>query len=188
MMSFNVKDYLRVYEGIFDPSFCNQVVEELQPSNWHTHSFYDEQNKKAVMHSNEFQMTHEKGIHRQQIQDGLWNVIDKYLRHDINNETYSNWNGYSAVRFNKYETGTEMHEHCDHIHTMFDGTRRGIPILSILGALNDDYEGGELIFWGDQKIHLPAGAVMVFPSNFMYPHKVKLVTKGTRYSYVSWVW
>ena len=26
---------------------------------------------------------------------------------------------------------------------MFDGERKGIPILSVLGVLNDDYEGGE---------------------------------------------
>jgi predicted 2-oxoglutarate/Fe(II)-dependent dioxygenase YbiX len=81
-----------------------------------------------------------------------------------------------------------MKEHCDHIHSMFDGTRKGIPSLSILGSLNNDYEGGELVFWQDQKIELKAGSIMIFPSNFLYPHKVVEVTKGVRYSYVSWVW
>jgi predicted 2-oxoglutarate/Fe(II)-dependent dioxygenase YbiX len=71
---------------------------------------------------------------------------------------------------------------------MFDGERKGIPTLSILGALNDDYEGGELVFWESEKIELKAGSIMIFPSNFMYPHRVDTVTKGTRYSYVSWVW
>jgi predicted 2-oxoglutarate/Fe(II)-dependent dioxygenase YbiX len=71
---------------------------------------------------------------------------------------------------------------------MFDGNRKGIPTLSILGAINDDYEGGELIFWESEKIVLKAGSIMIFPSNFMYPHKVLPVTKGTRYSYVSWAW
>lgn len=101
---------------------------------------------------------------------------------------FSSWNGYSQVRFNRYGVDTRMKEHCDHIHSMFDGQRKGIPVLSILGSLNDDYKGGDLIFWQNKKIKLKAGSIMIFPSNFMYPHKVVEVTKGTRYSYVSWAW
>ena len=61
-------------------------------------------------------------------------------------------------------------------------------VLNIGVCLNDDYEGGELMMFGDHRIHLPAGAVVVFPSNFMYPHEVKPVKSGIRYSYVSWTW
>jgi predicted 2-oxoglutarate/Fe(II)-dependent dioxygenase YbiX len=77
--------------------------------------------------------------------------------------------------------------HADHIHSMFDGERKGIPILSVLGVLNDDYEGGEFVLI-DEKIDLNKGDIIIFPSNFMYPHKVEPVTKGTRYSYISWIW
>ena len=77
--------------------------------------------------------------------------------------------------------------HADHIHSMFDGERKGIPILSVLGVLNDDYEGGEFVLI-DEKIDLSKGDIIIFPSNFMYPHKVEPVTKGTRYSYISWIW
>ena len=77
--------------------------------------------------------------------------------------------------------------HADHIHSMFDGERKGIPILSVLGVLNDDYEGGEFVLI-DEKINLSKGDIIIFPSNFMYPHKVEPVTKGTRYSYISWIW
>ena len=69
---------------------------------------------------------------------------------------------------------------------MFDGQRKGIPILSIVGCLNDNYEGGEFVMW-DKIIKIPEGAVLVFPSNFMFPHKVNPVKKGVRYSFVSWV-
>ena len=40
----------------------------------------------------------------------------------------------------------------------------------------------------DEKIDLSKGDIIIFPSNFMYPHKVEPVTKGTRYSYISWIW
>jgi predicted 2-oxoglutarate/Fe(II)-dependent dioxygenase YbiX len=71
---------------------------------------------------------------------------------------------------------------------MFDGERKGIPTLSVVGALNDDYEGGDFLMLDDEIVDIPAGSVLVFPSTFMYMHKVSPVTKGTRFSFVSWVW
>jgi hypothetical protein len=32
------------------------------------------------------------------------------------------------------------------------------------------------------------GDVIIFPSTFLYPHKVNEVKKGIRYSFVSWAW
>ena len=40
----------------------------------------------------------------------------------------------------------------------------------------------------DKEIQLKKGDVLVFPSNFLYPHKVEPVTKGLRYSIISWVY
>ena len=64
--------------------------------------------------------------------------------------------------------------------------------LSIILLLNDDYEGGKLIFKSvdlQKDLHIidvKKNRAVLFPSNFMYPHTVKPVTKGTRYSIVSW--
>ena len=58
--------------------------------------------------------------------------------------------------------------------------------------LNDDYKGGGLIF-ADQKkneikrLKLGKGSIVFFPSNFMYPHGIQPITKGTRYSIVAWL-
>jgi predicted 2-oxoglutarate/Fe(II)-dependent dioxygenase YbiX len=81
-----------------------------------------------------------------------------------------------------------MAKHVDHIHSMFDGNMKGIPILSIVGMLNDDYEGGEFVMFDDKIIELKQGDILMFPSVFLYPHEVKPVTKGVRDSFVSWVW
>jgi predicted 2-oxoglutarate/Fe(II)-dependent dioxygenase YbiX len=65
--------------------------------------------------------------------------------------------------------------------------------LSIIVNLNEDYEGGDFVFFNpfnkEEIIHsvsLKKGNVLMFPSNFLYPHSVKPITKGTRYSIVSW--
>ena len=56
--------------------------------------------------------------------------------------------------------------------------------------LNNDYEGGELSFKLDGEIETikPApGKLIIWPSNFMYPHAVKPLRKGVRYSVVAWM-
>ena len=35
-------------------------------------------------------------------------------------------------------------------------------------------------------VPVETGDILLFPSNFMYPHEVRETTKGTRYSFVSW--
>jgi predicted 2-oxoglutarate/Fe(II)-dependent dioxygenase YbiX len=91
----------------------------------------------------------------------------------------------TQVRFNRYKKGTQMRTHYDHIQSMFDGKLKGIPILSIVGLLNDNYEGGEFMMRG-KEVKLVRGDILIFPSNFMYPHKVKDITEGVRHSFVSW--
>jgi len=85
----------------------------------------------------------------------------------------------------KYEVGGKYELHIDH------GTVTNRH-LSIIMNLNNDYEGGDLIFT-DQKhneikrLKLGKGSIVFFPSNFMYPHGIKPITKGTRYSIVAWL-
>jgi predicted 2-oxoglutarate/Fe(II)-dependent dioxygenase YbiX len=85
----------------------------------------------------------------------------------------------------KYSPGCKYETHTDH----FTNAPRH---LSIIINLNDNYKGGDLIFT-DQKekeikrLELGKGSVVFFPSNFMYPHKIEPITKGTRYSIVAWL-
>jgi predicted 2-oxoglutarate/Fe(II)-dependent dioxygenase YbiX len=59
--------------------------------------------------------------------------------------------------------------------------------LSIVFYLNDDFEGGDFIF-PELKIRVrpEPGMMVCFPSNHHYSHGVEPVTKGKRYSIVSW--
>ena len=85
----------------------------------------------------------------------------------------------------KYNVGGKYEIHTDHFTT-------ALRHLSIIMNLNDDYEGGDLIFT-DQKekeikrLKLGKGSIVFFPSNFMYPHMIEPITKGTRYSIVAWL-
>lgn len=183
-------DYVKVYENFIDEETRAGAIEEIKNINWQTHSFYRPLANDFVRFDNEFDIGYGTGEYAKKVQDKLWFAIEKYILQDMSfcSEWWSTWNGYTQIRFNKYDQTTKMKLHCDHIHDAFDGQRKGVPILTILGALNDNYEGGEFIMFGDKQVDIPAGAVLIFPSNFMYPHEVKPVKAGTRYSYVSWVW
>jgi hypothetical protein len=94
-------------------------------------------------------------------------------------------------RFNRYQVGQYMNLHTDHIHSCFDGSKKGIPVISMVGVLNDDYNGGELVFYlGDDEYvpELKKGDTIVFPSAFPWKHEVKPVTSGVRYTWVTWAW
>ena len=105
-------------------------------------------------------------------------------------------NAGSSPRFNRYTPDQKMESHIDHIHSCFDGRFKGVPVLSVIGGLNNDFEGGEFTFqfgfseenYEEMPIRLEKGDVIVFPSIFPWRHQVMPVTKGIRYSWVSWVW
>ena len=97
-------------------------------------------------------------------------------------------NKFTGVRFNRYQPGQIMRQHIDHIHSIFDGKEKGIPVLSFILNFNDDYEGADLFFWDNTAFKLGKGDIIMWPSNFLYPHGVTEAISGKRYSGVTWAW
>jgi predicted 2-oxoglutarate/Fe(II)-dependent dioxygenase YbiX len=86
----------------------------------------------------------------------------------------------SGYELLKYPEGCFYIEHTD----SFKARPRAVSCSFIL---NDDFEGGEFAFFNKEfKYKLDKGDAIMFPSNFMYPHEVMPVTKGTRYSIITW--
>lgn len=190
MIPRGLQDYVKIYTDIIDPALCKETVSQLDSVRWERHCFYQAGSDSYVSYENELSVSNENIPARDLITKKLWNVLEQYILKDFSSfePWFNGWTGYSPVRFNRYDPTTQMKLHCDHIQTLFDGERKGVPILTMLGTLNDDYEGGEFLMFGDEEIIIPVGGVLVFPSTFMYPHEVRLVTSGVRYSYVSWSW
>src|SRR5262249_31098415 len=119
-------------------------------------------------------------------------AVQNYSKKFAVNSTYRTQSivtRFSYVRFNRYSVGQGMAIHYDHIHSLFDGSQKGIPVLSFVGNLNEDYEGGDLVFFnGKHPVALKTGDICMFPSCFMYPHHVQEVKRGTRYSFAAWGW
>jgi Rps23 Pro-64 3,4-dihydroxylase Tpa1-like proline 4-hydroxylase len=60
-------------------------------------------------------------------------------------------------------------------------------VLSTVGYLNDNYDGGEINFpYVGVTIKPEAGSVIFFPSNFIYVHEVRPMISGIRYAVPQW--
>jgi len=185
-----VKDYILHLNHLIPKKICNKIIEELDiDKNWHKHNWTDSQSyKKFTTKIKELYMNEtQKLTYIDELYNLVWKGLEKYiLIEKFGGEEFNSWKGFSPIRFNRYNENQVMSKHCDHITSLFTGERRGIPILSIVGVLNDNYEGGEFIMFDDYEIKFKAGDLIIFPSVFLYPHLIKPVKKGTRYSFVSW--
>jgi predicted 2-oxoglutarate/Fe(II)-dependent dioxygenase YbiX len=187
----NLLDYVKVYDNFFDEDFCKVVVSQLDKDPWNKHSYNDPIANENITYDDDLSIhaIHDT-IEKQKVNKKVWDALYKYIVEDNPpfQKWFGAWSGYTGVRFNRYDVNTNMKIHCDHIHTIFDGNLKGVPILTVLGSLNNDYIGGEFLMFGDYEIKLKTGSVIVFPSNFLYPHQVNSVKSGVRYSFVSWAW
>lgn len=65
--------------------------------------------------------------------------------------------------------------------------------FSVIVFLNNDYEGGNLVFYEPNhkdkilEVKPGVGKIVVWPSNYLFPHAAEPVKKGTRFVLVSWI-
>jgi predicted 2-oxoglutarate/Fe(II)-dependent dioxygenase YbiX len=190
-MKKNLSDYVVLNKGVISEELCDLTVKELEESNsLKKHLFHKYENEQLIEYSrggdpeNSFdKLPTSSDI----LMNVSWEVVRKYVQDDIDFHWFSSWQGFTGFKYIRYTADTEMHKHCDHIHSLFEGTRRGIPILTMISLFNDDFTGGDFIMFDDEKINLEKGDILIFPSIFTFPHTVEKLTSGTRYSAASWV-
>jgi hypothetical protein len=108
-------------------------------------------------------------------------IVEKEYEIKIKNKSFG-----SIVR---WDVGSKMAMHSDDIYTLRnDGT--GITEkhhMSGLIYLNDSYDGGEIYFSKQNLLIKPkTGDLLIFPGNINYPHEVKVITSGSRYTVPLW--
>ena len=183
-----IEDYIYVEKHI-PVELCEELIDECNRKEWQKHKWHsnytDEKTSEETKELDVMPCTQEQ---QNKITPYLAKALYDYqIKYSWPGEkTQPPWlTKFSPIRFNKYEIGNTMRVHYDNIHSVFDGKMKGIPIISIVGNLNEDYEGSEFML-RDKEIKLKAGDILLFPSGIVYPHTVKETTKGIRYSFVSW--
>lgn len=183
-----IKNYIYVKNHI-PKEVCEELIDECNKGIWEKHKwYYNVTGSLTSDTTKELDIMHSTPKQQAKMTPYIVKALEDYQeKHNVSGEkTEGPWlSKISSIRFNRYTVGTKMKEHYDHIHSIFDGKMKGVPIVSIVANLNSDYEGCEF-YCRREKIELKTGDILLFPSNFMYPHEVKEATKGTRYSFVSW--
>ena len=187
-MNTDLHAYIKVYKNAMPDEMCDQTVKYLQEANWVPEKFYFSYEgvfkppKLSLDISNDTLPNHNK------IMNFIWKSLNTYVVKDLNVPWFDSWNGFTPAKYNRYSETHGMDLHCDHIHSIFDGEKKGVPILTVTTILNNDFEGGEFTIFDEEILPLNKGDIVVFPSNFLFPHKVNPVTAGVRYSAVFWAW
>ncbi len=84
----------------------------------------------------------------------------------------------------KYYAGCFFGKHIDNYYSITKDIDRKIT-LSVQLSDDEDYSNGEFSVIGET-FKLKKGSVIAFPSYF--PHEVKVITEGIRWSLISWAW
>jgi len=179
-------DWVGHYKNILSVELCNQIIDykfNYVKSTYSTHKGLSPNKKRVEMDE---MWIRKDDIFYNDLKDAVSEVAKKYTvkmksfldRDFVVQKT-------TDFRLNKYDVGGFMSRHCDNIHHSH-GQTYGYPQASVLLFLNDNFKGGEFLVSEEQPT-IKTGEALIFPSNFMFPHEVKKITQGTRWSIVSWL-
>lgn len=183
--NLQLKNFIHIERGLIPKDTCRFVIDSIKNKSWSSHLWSTDGTDQFSYPTKELDVL-EPTPDLEDTLNPLISLSVKYYNDFIGSEKVSQVTCFSPVRFNRYQKGQTMRIHCDHIKTLFEGEVKGIPVLSIIINFNDDYKGGDLIFWDDYKVDLGEGDVVVFPSLFLFPHRIEEVTENIRYSGVAW--
>jgi len=193
-----LQDYILIIESLIPADFCDSYINEYENSDEWQQSMINDGKGGAILDdyrncctittSDPIIIRQNKDV-RQPLDDKMFSYVslalDKY-KQKLNFTTFgrsstyfgtSSDTGYDLLRYKK---SCRYGEHIDHFE-------QDPKALTCSFTLSDDYEGGAFSFFNQEKIINPLkGSAVMFPSNFMFPHEVLPVTKGIRYSMVTW--
>jgi PKHD-type hydroxylase len=204
----NLQNYYYYFQNALTPKFCDELIkygisqqEELALTGGQTNK---------VKEGKDLSEEDLKDLKKKRDSNIVW-LNDKWIYKEIQPFIHQanklagwnfDWNFSESCQFTKYKLNQFYDWHCDSWENAYsdinDKNRYGkIRKLSVTCSLSDpnDYEGGELEFdYRNQDPDKPTirkcaeiaprGSIVVFPSHVW--HRVKPVTKGTRYSLVIW--
>lgn len=181
--------YIHVFENILSDELCDMILDEYgRSSEWSDAQIGDEitpvnksiRNCKQIFISSDEIKSKNNEI-REKIDQYLFESVSKAVKLYKTNHSDFSIDIDTGYQLLKYDVGGFYVKHVD----SYKKEQRSV---SCSLSLNDDYDGGEFSFFdGDILIKSPKGSVVMFPSNFMYPHEILKVTNGIRYSIVTWM-
>jgi|Laugrespbdmm15sn_2_1035079.scaffolds.fasta_scaffold23930_2 predicted 2-oxoglutarate/Fe(II)-dependent dioxygenase YbiX len=180
-----IKDYIQITENNLPLETISSFIKFCKRLNYEKGSLVrgdvDESVRKVKIHSLSRFSSSLTEVHWCNL---LYAVIQKNIVSYNNKFKYFHVDKITDISVLKYEDSGHYDWHTDHC--------AAIPrTISVILLFNNDYKGGTLSFYDavkDEKIDIETkpGRMIMWPSNFIFPHKVNPVEQGIRYSVVSW--
>ena len=184
----NINEFIHVEDNLISPTIVAQIIRYANTVSYDVGTTIGDRNPetvKTIRNTETFPLYSLSPS----LTNAHWaNLLIHYFRIAFDNYKkkfpYVDYKRILDLSILKYETGGFYNFHIDHAEA--------IPrTLSVIILLNNDYEGGNLTFLDqaskqEKIIENKVGRLILWPSNFIYPHCVTPVTKGTRYSIVLW--
>ena len=182
MFTEKIEDAIMVYHNLIDSNFCDRCVEYMDKlCSKPLSTRVGDTDYRQVLGHTLTKKTISEQIYFKKIYDEIFHFYSTYKMRFPRLQAAE----INQIDLLKYSAGGKYLYHTDDFH----GSPRS---LSVIINLNDDYEGGNLIFTDQQdkeikEYKLGKGSIVFFPSNFLYPHSITPITKGKRYSIVAWL-
>ncbi len=186
----NIKNFIKIYDEVLPWNVLSNLIRFANVSNFHEARIGSD--AESVTDFN-VRRTYTLGlsntgvsisnVHWFNLLQFYFNKNLKQFKFDANILDYE-YRNIIDIEILKYENTGFYTWHVDHF--------ADIPrTMSCILLLNNDYEGGNLCFRNpdgseEWEVDVKPNRMIIWPSNFLFPHTVKPVTKGKRYSVVAW--
>ena len=178
-----MKKYIKIFDNAIEYKTLGNFIRYVNTVDFQDAKVGDGVVDKEIRNTSTFPLNnHGKSFTTVHWNNYLWYALNTYLKKYASEFRHVEWKFLETIEVLKYEEGGFYREHVDDF-------RENPRTLSGIFLMNNDYEGGELCFNLENEqiiIETLPNRLILWPSNFCFPHEVKPVKKGIRYSLVTW--
>jgi predicted 2-oxoglutarate/Fe(II)-dependent dioxygenase YbiX len=172
----NLIDYIHCYEDILDKDLCKKIIDNSENIDFE---------KATTIGKTNLRNCYIDWLDKKFNTD-LYEAVGRMLL--MYKKDHKNFETGMTVEDTGYQhliyIGTQENEYKEHV----DHADLYPRVLTCSFILNDNYDGGDFVFFGGKhKVPPKAGSAVVFPSNFCFPHAVTPVTNGDRHAVITWI-
>ena len=184
-----IEKYIKVVDNFLSPEQCSAIIRTFKDKSFNVAKIIKSDGKEIV--DNDTRKVSEYSLNsNKSYTETHWLRFLTYrialagFRYGVDFKLEQQISSVTGIQLLNYSSGGFYKKHVDACETAY-------RVLSFVIMLNDDYEGGSLNFFeGDeliQEVKPKAGRLIIWPSNFLYPHQASTVKSGRRFVIISWM-
>lgn len=167
-------EYIKHHPGLIPKDTCRKII-QIYKDDLHRYAKETDYNlQKTVLEASSHNSSKLSEIIDKEISKVVNKAVDNSIPHNLTDSSFYTMENAGLMH---HKEGTTIPYHYD---APYQG--ENVSDLACLLYLNDEFEGGELIFPLQNKIIKPGtGDILVFPTNCFFPHLTTINSGAERY-------